>query len=141
MFVFGHEELGDGSDDKPLRLGFTSRKMLQNINIKDSLFHIDLTYKIIKQAYPLLVFGVSDKSRQFHPIAFMFLSHWCEEDFLHFFKSLIKITDQLRIILDMKLVCQDADMACFNAIMHLFPDTIVIMCWFHVMINVKKEKI
>ena len=62
--MFGHDELGDGSDDKPLSLGFMSRKMLQNINIKD---------------------------------------------FLHF----------LRIILYMKLVCLDADMACFNAIMHL----------------------
>ena len=93
LFCFG-VQLGDGTDEKKLRLGLTSKRLLKNIAC-NCVFHVDLTYKIIKQSYPLLVFGCSDVSVQFHPIALMFLSHWKQDDFEHFFNSLLLLTKKV----------------------------------------------
>ena len=56
LFVVDHEKLGNGSDEKPLRLGFTTKHLFKNTSQNQCVFHIDLTYKIVKQSYPLLVF-------------------------------------------------------------------------------------
>jgi hypothetical protein len=56
--------LGDGRDDNPFRLAFTSYKLLQTIQEYDAnnrgVYHLDCTYKIVKYNYPLLVFGFTD---------------------------------------------------------------------------------
>ena len=70
----------------------------------------------------------------------MFVSHYAEEDFFFFFESLGKITEALDINLEIKYLCQDADIASYNAIKRYSPETEVIMCYFHVMMNVKKRK-
>ena len=60
LFPFGIE-LGDGSDDFHFHLGFTSLKLLKNcekISKDCGIFHLDATYKIIKNCYPLIILGL-----------------------------------------------------------------------------------
>jgi hypothetical protein len=51
------------------------------------VFHIDGTYKMTVQGYPLIVFGV------FHPICFMLTSHETEIDFTTFYNGLYQQCD------------------------------------------------
>ena len=138
IFCFG-VQLGKGTDDNKMRFGLTSKKLLENCVLEKGVFHIDLTYKIIKQSYPLLVFGCYDISGQFHPIALMFLSHWELDDFEHFFKSLLNILEILNITFKPLFIMQDADKACYNAIKSILQNTTVLMCYFHVLQNVRKK--
>jgi len=55
----------------------------------NEMFHIDATYKIIKYNYPLIILGITDMERRFHPICYMFTSHEQEVDYDHFFDSLL----------------------------------------------------
>jgi hypothetical protein len=104
------------------------------------MFHIDLTYKIVKQSYPLLVFGNSDIVGRFHPICFMFLSHWTQCDFDFFFQKLFDLLNKKDIEINIKYLMQDADKACLNSVQKNLPDTKSLMCFFHVMQNVRKHK-
>ena len=52
------------------------------------LFHIDGTYKITIQGFPLVVFGVSDMHGRYHPIAFMLTSNEKPIEFSVFYEAL-----------------------------------------------------
>ena len=81
-FVFGCD-YGVGTDDDHFHCGFTSIKLLQQmeeITENNGIFHFDCTYKIIKYNYPVMVFGFSDLAHKFLPIAFMTTSHETELD-------------------------------------------------------------
>lgn len=49
--------------------------------------HIDATYKVIHNGYPLIVCGVSDRKRKFHPVAFQLLVNESEEDYEFIYNS------------------------------------------------------
>ena len=72
LFTFGIE-LGDGSDQNHFHLGFTSVKLIKQIEEFQNrvCYHIDATYKIVKYLYRLIVFGFSNIQRQFFPTAFV----------------------------------------------------------------------
>jgi hypothetical protein len=139
LFVFG-EHLGSGSDDDHFYLGFTTLNLLKRIEYSNYLFHIDATYKIIKYLFPLVIFGFTDISRKFHVVAYMFVSHEQETDYQHFFSSLLQLTVDLEINLDVQYLVQDAWTACHNAVLTIFPSATIIMCWFHIMYNIKKHR-
>ena len=89
LFPFGID-LGTGSDESHFHLGFTSLKLLKNcekVTKDNGIFHLDATYKIIKNSFPLIVLGVTDIKRQFFPICFMFSSHETEIDYDFFLKK------------------------------------------------------
>ena len=52
----------------------------------------------------------------------------------------MKLTVDLNIHLDVEYLVQDAWTATSNAVSEVFDDVIIVMCWFHVMFNVKKHK-
>lgn len=135
MFFFG-ENLNDGSDNDHFQLGFTSLPLL-NLLVKNGMFHVDATYKIIKYCYPLIVFGITDLNHKFFPIAFMITSHEKAVDYIHFFASLKKVANKgLGIVFSPSFMVTDASRAMFNAIKLQFPNCVVIMCWFHLKMNV-----
>ena len=98
LFVFGNK-LGDGGEDNLFQLGFTCLTMLKRIKEFNNFgcFHVDATYKIVKFCFPLIVFGFTDVSRRFFPIAFMFTSHEKQTDYLHFFASLLDTYNSIGI--------------------------------------------
>ena len=82
----------------------------------------------------------SDLCGRFHPISFMFLSHYTEQDFDHFFSSFIKLVDNYNLEISVEYLMQDADRACLNSAKKNFPLAKNLMCFFHVMYNVRKHK-
>ena len=128
--------------NKPFYLGFTSLgllKRLQNFN-NQGTFHLDATYKIVKYNYPLIVFGFTDLFRKFYPVAFMFVSREQQADFEHFFNSLLSVMDKFKLKLQPKFIVIDAHYPSANAIAKIFPDTVILMCWFHLKQNLRKHR-
>ena len=80
--------IGNGSEKDHLNIILSSKKLLYNKN-HFGVFHLDGTYKITVNGFPLIVFGVSDLIGQFHPVSFMISSHETEKDFDYFFTSII----------------------------------------------------
>jgi hypothetical protein len=63
-FTFG-VRLGTGADQSHLFIGLTSLALLKKVSLDrehQTVFHIDGTYKIVRNRFPLIVFGRSDVS-------------------------------------------------------------------------------
>jgi hypothetical protein len=102
----------------------------------DGVHHIDGTYRITTNGFPLIVYGISDQTGQFHPICFMLTSHETESDFSSFYKGLVDLSLELNLTYDPDYIMQDACPASRNAILRYFPEVTVLMCYFHVKKNV-----
>lgn len=75
-----------------------------------------------------------------HPVAFMLTSHECAEDYEFFYSSLKNVCSNLNIQITISYLMQDACKAESSALRNSFGNsTIILMCWFHVMLNVKKN--
>ena len=112
------------------------------------MFHVDATYQIVKYNYPLMILGVSDMARQFHPICYMFTSHEKEEDYDHFFQSIIVECESFGFKFEPKFICTDAASAIANSVEAFFSNVeskfysqcVLIMCYFHLRMNIKKQR-
>ena len=72
------------------------------------------------------------------PITIQFISHETELDFTHFFTHLSKLAKERKNITladHIHYICTDACQASANCITKLFPQCTLIMCWFHVKVN------
>jgi hypothetical protein len=134
----GLPEIGTGKPDNHLAISMSSKKLLNNLQHK-GCFHIDCTYKVIKNGFPVLVFGITDRQGHFHPIAFHITSHEEEGDFSNFYNGLIKIAKDLDIAFEPEFIMQDAWTASYNAAIKCFPKATDLMCYYHVMDNIKKH--
>ncbi|CAF1082135.1 unnamed protein product, partial [Brachionus calyciflorus] len=76
-------EIKTASEQNHCFMFFTSKKLLNNIlNIRDGfpdIYHIDCTYKINNNRFPLIAFDKSDVSGQFHLISLAITSHEQED--------------------------------------------------------------
>ena len=99
--------LGTGDPKDHLYLSITSKKLLNNLN-NDGIFHIDCTYKLIKNGFPVLIFGITDRVGQFDPIAYHITSHEEESDFVLFYEGLKNIASKLNIKCSPDFIMQDA---------------------------------
>jgi hypothetical protein len=117
----------------------SSKSLMSNIE-KTHVHHTDGTYKITINGFPVVVYGVTDMKGQFHPISFMLTSHEQEEDFVYFYRSLIKQAELMSLEYNPQYMMQDACRASFNAVEKCFPDAIILMCYFHVVENIRKHK-
>ena len=70
----------------------TSLNLLKNADTTNqnfvAIFHLDGTYRITLNNFPLSVFGRSDMNRKFFPIALALLSHETADDILAFLLAL-----------------------------------------------------
>ena len=152
-FVFAfdvHEDgmpnVGNGSDDNPFFLGFSSVQMMSNLKrASNYLLHVDATYKVNTCGYPVIVFGVSDLARHFYPVA-LFISSQTNQIMME--RALQAMLDQFETVTgevaSIGVVMGDADDAQWNALnavitRHQREPWRFIMCFFHVMMNVKKR--
>lgn len=69
----------------------------------------------------------------------MFSSHEQEQDYTNSISSLIQLCTLSNVHFKPSFIVIDACKACLNAIKLLIPNAKVIMCWFHLMYNVKKH--
>jgi hypothetical protein len=142
-FCFG-SKMGDGSETNHLRVGISTIKLLKNIYQvsldHEYMYHIDTTYKLTKNGFPFIVFGYTDKSGHFFVIAFMLISHEEAVDFEWFYLSLKDIYKiSLNIDFSPKYIMQDASKSEAKAATNVFKDVNIIMCYFHVILNCKKQ--
>ena len=67
-------------------LMLTSIKLMRNIEY-DGVYHIDGTHGIVKNRFPLDIFGITDRAGTLHPIAFMLTSFEAQYDFERFYSG------------------------------------------------------
>ncbi|GMF30804.1 unnamed protein product [Phytophthora fragariaefolia] len=138
--------LGTGSVARPFRIGLTSILLveryvdvLRNPDLH-TLLHLYNTHSIMKQKYPVFVIGISDRTGGFLPVVYYRTSQrkeidssWC----LSFLKRVV--LQEFRVVISPDFVMIDADTAQYNACVDEVPDSIILMCWFHVTQNVFKH--
>ncbi|KAG6615452.1 Intraflagellar Transport Protein 52 [Phytophthora cinnamomi] len=68
--------VGNGSDMKPFLVGISTKALMSRLTVPPESFihHLDGTYKTNQCDYPILVVGVSDRSRRFHLAALFVMS-------------------------------------------------------------------
>ena len=87
-FIFAARN-GTGADDDPLTICITALNWLTWLNSfveYHQIYHCDGTYKIVRNRFPVIVFGRSDVSGQFHPIAIALTSRETADDYEYFFR-------------------------------------------------------
>jgi hypothetical protein len=103
-------------------------------------YHIDCTYKCMRQGFPLLIFGRTDMSGHFHPISFSIVSHENREDFTKVYKALKNLAIKLDIEFEPDFIMQDAWDASYLAATQVFENVRVLMCYFHVRFNIYRRR-
>lgn len=130
-FVFGTTSdndipvIGSGSSNDHLHVCMTFIKLLKMLDTTNqnhqACFHIDGTYKITRNKFPVVVLGRTDISRQFLLIVFMLTSHEDETDFTYFYRELLQLLHKLQynynilINFNIKYLMQDACLASYKA--------------------------
>ena len=89
----------DGSPMKHAHIMLTSKKLMSNCE-KQSMFHIDGTYKLIKNHFPVVVLGITDLACKFHPIAFCITSSEDTLTFTEFYSGLLDLAGEMGIEFD-----------------------------------------
>ena len=82
--------LQNGSPTQHAHIMLTSVALIKRCEMK-GVFHIDGTYKLVRNGFPVIVFGISDLQGTFHPIAFCITSNEEEVDFTEFYGGIISI--------------------------------------------------
>jgi hypothetical protein len=148
-FTFGWELdsqgkpiVGNGSDERPFVVGLSTKALMMRMLLPPDSFllHVDGTYKTNQRGYPVVVIGISDRSRSFHLVALFIVSQETEP----IFKTvLLSLRRQFNCVtqkdLAVRYAMADADQAQYNALYSVFgdtPDYQFLMCFFHVMKNV-----
>ena len=72
--------VGDGSDDFPFVISFSSKALLSvlvraNESLLPVVFHMDSTFKCNENEFPVTLLGISDANRQFHLLSISVVSH------------------------------------------------------------------
>ena len=105
---------------------------------KETIYHIDCTYKIEVYRFPVLIFGRSDLAGQFFPMAICLMSHETTKDFAKFYRLLKTILlDLFNLYMKPTFIMQDAQDACWAADREAFPCCVILTCFFHVVKNLK----
>ena len=66
----------------------TSLTLLLMATNETAIYHIDCTYKMFSNRFPVLIFGRSDKGGRFFLMVVCLLSHETKEDFAMFYRLL-----------------------------------------------------
>ncbi|DBA00783.1 TPA: LOW QUALITY PROTEIN: hypothetical protein N0F65_004688, partial [Lagenidium giganteum] len=141
-FVLPDPWVGDGATNNPLLVGFSSKKLLQNLRFRSEYpLHVDGTFKLTKNGFPAIVVGMSDANRAFRVVA-VYISSGLRQAF--FCQSLSRCCNGLESMVGepprLKYIMADADDAQYNAAREVFGyNHIQLMCFFHVIMNVKKQ--
>lgn len=140
-FVVNFERSAVGEKDKWIRM-FVSTKRLLKMSLDATCLHADGTYKTNGQNYLLIVIVSTDKARHFHLVGLVLTKRETSDDYHFAFESMKKgmMAVSERSIRPAALI-SDAAPAIFNGYKKSFKHkTVNVMCWYHVMYNVRKYK-
>ncbi len=85
--------VGDGSDDFPFVISFSSKALLSvllhaNESLLPVVFHMDSTFKCNENEFPVTLLGISDANRQFHLLSISVVSHRTRDVYIRLITSL-----------------------------------------------------
>lgn len=121
----------------------SSTRRLLKLASKAKRIHVDSTYKLVWQGFPVLVIGNTDLNRKFHPYAIAVCCTEKIEDFEFLFTSLSTVIKNLfNMTFSPSVLVSDAASAIRTAFINVFGSTtLTVTCWAHVAMNVKKAKL
>jgi hypothetical protein len=138
ILIINRLVVGDGSDAKPFCISMSSRAMLNNICKLHSwvlpwVLHMDCTFKLNDNEFPLVVHGVTNGAQQLHVLSIFNVSH-CTTAMYHSIvqglKDLVsKVLPQVSFM--PANVMTDAELAERRALLSIFPEAQPLMCYFH----------
>eukprot|EP00644_Phytophthora_capsici_P013098 jgi/Phyca11/100812/e_gw1.5.1154.1 len=117
--------IGNGSDHKPFLVGITTKALMLRLMVPPESFilHLYGTYKTSQMDYPVLVVGVSDRSRRFHLVAMFVVSQETEPMFQAALLSLRRLYFWITgNHLTVQYAMTDGDRAQYNALTSVFGD-------------------
>ncbi|EGZ05439.1 hypothetical protein PHYSODRAFT_408756, partial [Phytophthora sojae] len=138
----GDLTVGNGSDEKPFLIGFSTKALLCQAarDASSFIFHVDATYKTNQVGYPVLVCGISDAARRFHLLALFITSQQKEEHYAKAFAALRWVYSKvIGQPLKVAYVMGDADGGQYNAVSTVFGadcDYVHLMCYYHLIAKV-----
>ena len=97
-----------------------------------AIYHLDGTYRITINNFPLSVFGRTDMNRKFFPIDIAMLSSEKNEMIVAFFIALQNSARFFGINVNCHFIMIDTAPEEALAIRKAWPLAIILMCWFHV---------
>lgn len=127
-------------DDKYFRMFIsTPRLLVMAVNAK--IVNADATHKVTTEKVSLLVFGVTDENTKFHFSGLTISNHEASDDYAFSFNSLKKgIANITGVVIQPTVLISDADGAIHIGFDNVFgSDHLVIMCYFHVLLNVQTK--
>jgi hypothetical protein len=127
-------------DAQTFRIAISSKTLLE-LSTKRNHLHADATYKVNWNGFPLIVIGTTDRHRKFHAVLICISSNETSVDYAFAFGSL---KDGVEVYCDSSLqvttIVSDAAGAISKGAKEVFGDqTVIIMCWFHVLKAARKK--
>ncbi|GMF57926.1 unnamed protein product [Phytophthora fragariaefolia] len=153
-FLFGNKQdadgfpyVGSGDDDDPFIIGITSLGLIDSCQQFASasvftLFHADATFKLCDIGYPVISFGFTDQARSYQLGVLFVVSRRTSNEYAECFRSFAQLVRKLRgRSLQIDAAMGDAEDAQYLALTSVpeFADATVLMCFFHVLYNVRKK--
>ncbi|RLN88063.1 hypothetical protein BBJ28_00003622 [Nothophytophthora sp. Chile5] len=140
----GKPVVGNGSEERPFVIGLTTKALVLRLMRSPNTYilHVDATFKLNYRGYPVLVVGISDRSRGFHLVALYIVSGETQKIIQPMFMALKRLYGWLTgRDLVVRYAMADADKAQYNAVNAVLgdnPQFLSLMCFFHVMEKVCK---
>lgn len=130
-FILNYEMNAENETNPDFRFLVTSKVLLKQA-IGEEKIHSDATYKMIWQGFPVLRIGFTDLHRTFHDIGIAVCVTETTKDFEFIFSSVSQgINNISGSDFEPKYLISDAAAAIHNAAKKVWPDILIIMCWFH----------
>eukprot|EP01024_Parvocaulis_polyphysoides_P009218 TRINITY_DN12837_c0_g1_i2.p1 TRINITY_DN12837_c0_g1~~TRINITY_DN12837_c0_g1_i2.p1 ORF type:complete len:610 (+),score=28.52 TRINITY_DN12837_c0_g1_i2:103-1932(+) len=141
-FCVLYETNYQGENDSFFRL-FVSTVRLLMLVCESRNVHIDATYKLNWNGFPVFVIGISDKNRIFHPIGVGVCCNEQSEDFAFIFTSVSQGQEKVQAGgFFPEYLIADAAIAITNGFKEAMGyDPKRITCWAHVIMNIDKQLI
>lgn len=139
-FVVNFFRSAPNDTEKIFRIFYSTKRLLQFATESD-IIHIDGTYKIMIQGFPVVIVGVTDYAKRFHLCGLTICSSESASDYQFVFESLmhgvIMVTEQ---DLRPRAVMADASAAITRGLEDSFEDENIVRlnCFAHIMMNVDK---
>ena len=137
-----HQENLPGADGIPrFQVTLSSKKLVQLLEkAAEWPLHVDGTYKLVCQGFPVLMAGLTDANHAFHPICISIVSHEDKGAYVGLLKSLkAAYHEHTNCQLAPRFVLADASPAIISAIRDIFQGCQRAMCWAHVIRNIDKK--
>lgn len=122
------------------RVVFSTRRLLEN-GLRGIYWHVDATYKVVWQGFPVLLLGTCDQAKRFHPISLMLSQDEREQDYTYLLqKTRAALQDVKGSDVRPAAVIGDGAGAITNAVTTVFDMEMKRgMCWAHVIRNVDQR--